>query len=59
MEDAHPREEESGARHTQTPARPIAELENILRRIDGAGYKAYRDIEGMCGDKAVIRRERR
>jgi hypothetical protein len=59
MEDAHPREEESGTRHAQIPARPIAELESILRRIDGAGYKAYRDIEGMCGDKAVMRIERR
>ena len=26
--------------------RPVADLYQTLRRIDGRGYKAYRDIEG-------------
>ncbi|MHA7837870.1 MAG: ABC-ATPase domain-containing protein [bacterium] len=28
-------------------ARPARELEEALRRLDGRGYKAYRDIEGV------------
>jgi hypothetical protein len=38
--------DDAGGPRAQGPARSAEELKALLRRIDGAGYGAYRDMEG-------------